>query len=106
MLVLTRRVGESLKIDVPAGLPARTEITTTILGVNGNQIRIGIDAPKEAAVHREEIYDRIKAEEAGQPIPPRRPDAPPPVQLTSHQTARQDRIRANLRQRRAVNGNR
>ena len=54
MLILTRRVGESLVID--------EEITVTVLGVNGNQVRIGINAPKEVPVHREEIHDRIMRE--------------------------------------------
>ena len=54
MLVLTRRVNETLMIG--------DDVTLTVLGVKGNQIRIGISAPKEVAVHREEIYDRIKAE--------------------------------------------
>ena len=54
MLVLTRRVNETLMIG--------DEVTLTILGVKGNQVRIGVNAPKEVAVHREEIYDRIKAE--------------------------------------------
>ena len=54
MLILTRRVGETIMIG--------DEVTATILGVKGNQVRIGMDAPKEVAVHREEIYDRIKAE--------------------------------------------
>ncbi len=57
MLILTRKLGESLKIG--------DEVTVTVLGVKGNQIRIGIDAPKEVAVHREEIYERIKAETTG-----------------------------------------
>ena len=55
MLVLTRRVGETLMVG--------EEVTVTILGVKGNQVRIGVSAPKEVAVHREEIYERIKAEE-------------------------------------------
>jgi len=57
MLILTRRVGETLMIG--------DEVTVTVLGVKGNQVRIGVSAPKEVAVHREEIYDRIKKEQAG-----------------------------------------
>ena len=52
MLILTRRVGETVMIG--------NEVTVTVLGVKGNQVRIGVNAPKDVAVHREEIYERIK----------------------------------------------
>ena len=55
MLILTRRVGETIMIG--------EEIAVTVLGVKGNQVRIGVNAPKETPVHREEIYERIKREE-------------------------------------------
>ena len=54
MLILTRRVGESLIIG--------DDVVVNVLGVKGNQVRIGVDAPKDVTVHREEIYDRIQAE--------------------------------------------
>jgi carbon storage regulator len=54
MLILTRRVGETVVIG--------DDITVTVLGVKGNQVRLGVNAPKDVAVHREEVYERIQAE--------------------------------------------
>ena len=54
MLILTRRVGETLMIG--------DDVTVTVLGVKGNQVRIGVNAPRDVAVHREEIYERIRNE--------------------------------------------
>ena len=57
MLILTRRIGETLKIG--------DDIEVTILAIKGNQVRLGIEAPKEVTVHREEVWERILLEEAG-----------------------------------------
>jgi carbon storage regulator len=56
VLILTRRVGETITIG--------ENVKVMVLGVKGNQVRVGIDAPKEIAVHREEIYERIKNEQS------------------------------------------
>ncbi len=57
MLILTRRIGETLMVG--------DDVTITVLGVKGNQVRIGVNAPKDVAVHREEIYQRIQKEKTG-----------------------------------------
>tara|TARA_R110002110_G_scaffold22508_1_gene87227 strand:- start:205 stop:396 length:192 start_codon:yes stop_codon:yes gene_type:complete len=56
MLILTRRVGETLMVG--------DEVTVTVLGVKGNQVRVGVNAPKDVSVHREEIYQRIQKEKS------------------------------------------
>ena len=61
MLILTRRPGESVKIG--------DEVTVTVLGINGNQLRLGFSAPRHIAVHREEIYERIQAARVAQLAP-------------------------------------
>jgi carbon storage regulator len=67
MLILTRRAGETLMIG--------NDVIITVLGVKGNQVRIGINAPKNVAVHREEIFERIKREQKGEPQGQPRPSA-------------------------------
>lgn len=60
MLILTRRIGETLMVG--------DEVTVTVLGVKGNQVRLGVNAPRDIAVHREEIYQRIKQEQANEEV--------------------------------------
>ena len=60
MLILTRRIGETLMVG--------DDVTITVLGVKGNQVRIGVNAPKDVAVHREEIYKRIQKEKSGEDV--------------------------------------
>ncbi|MCX7070995.1 MAG: carbon storage regulator CsrA [Gammaproteobacteria bacterium] len=59
MLILTRRVGETLIIG--------EDVTVTVLGIKGNQVRIGVKAPKDVSVHREEIFERIRVERGEDP---------------------------------------
>ena len=56
MLIVSRRIGERIMIG--------DDVTVTVLGVKGNQVRIGVEAPKDVAVHREEVYERIRQEQA------------------------------------------
>ncbi len=67
MLILTRRVGETVMIG--------DDVTITVLGVKGNQVRVGINAPKHVAVHREEIYERIKREQQPEDVAAENPKA-------------------------------
>lgn len=69
MLILTRRTGETVMIG--------NEVTLTVLGVKGNQVRIGINAPKNVAVHREEIYERILREQSGGEVNGNVQESPP-----------------------------
>ena len=71
MLILTRRVGETVMIG--------EDVTVTVLGVKGNQVRIGVSAPRDVAVHREEIFERIKREEAGEGEPAQESESEPEI---------------------------
>jgi carbon storage regulator len=71
MLILTRRVGESLRIG--------DDVAVTVLNVQGNQVRLGIEAPKSVSVHREEVFNRIAQESAGRDTSPSPPDADDPA---------------------------
>jgi carbon storage regulator len=62
MLILTRRVGETLMVG--------EEISITVLGIKGSQVRIGVNAPRTVSVHREEIFERIRSER-GEEITPK-----------------------------------
>jgi carbon storage regulator len=79
MLILTRRVGETLMIG--------DEVTVTVLGVKGNQVRIGVNAPRDVAVHREEIYERIKREHPSESLEDSAPDTDrsPPSMVASQE---------------------
>ncbi len=78
MLILTRRIGETLKIG--------DDVSLMVLGVQGNQVRIGADAPKHIAIHREEIYRRIQQEKqnGGQATPPPKPAKAPSSNSQNH----------------------
>ncbi|MBX3709737.1 MAG: carbon storage regulator CsrA [Gammaproteobacteria bacterium] len=74
MLILTRRVGETIVIG--------DDVIVTVLGIKGNQVRIGINAPKDVSVHREEIYQRIQ-QEKNTTTPVKQEEVVPPVVTTA-----------------------
>jgi carbon storage regulator len=88
MLILTRRVGETIIIGKDG------EIVVTVLGIKGNQVRIGINAPKDVSVHRQEIYDRIQQEKGAPSIKPEdtAPAAAPVVTVTTNRKKREPKV--------------
>ena len=85
MLILTRRVGETIVIG--------DDVIITVLGIKGNQVRIGINAPKDVSVHREEIYQRIQQEKNTTPeAPAAQPEAAAPVVTTTIRKKREPKI--------------
>lgn len=86
MLILTRRTGETVMIG--------SDVTLTVLGVKGSQVRIGINAPKHVAVHREEIFNRIKRELAGGEVNGNVQDAPPEQEHSTRPEPRPPRMPA------------
>jgi len=78
MLILTRRVGETIVIG--------DDVIVTVLGIKGNQVRIGVNAPKDVSVHREEIYQRIQQEKNTAPAPAPAPEKAKPAETAAAAT--------------------
>lgn len=87
MLILTRRVGETIVIG--------DDVIVTVLGIKGNQVRIGINAPKTVSVHREEIYQRIQQEKNTTPKPEEATPATAPAPVKKKRESKADKIDKN-----------